>query len=381
MRISPILKQMNRLIQLIVGAVLLASTSCSYKKNYTINATLEHLDGQPVYVVQELFNEGFSTDTIHPDNNTFLLQRPSDSLSAVYLYFNDKTEPIRFYLKNGDRLTLTGDANDLFGMQVKGNQINEEISEFRRENRTILVQLAEKERNIAAQWETPDYGREIDALKDSLYKKTVSFIEEHPESPASTILMYEYLLDENNAALCDSLLKILPVEARPLKLQTKIEVILSRISKNKPGTIFPYFSLQNHKDSTVHSSSFRGKPTVITCWAANDSLSLQEFRFQKEWYKNIDSKEVNLVSISFDMDTALWKNRIRTDSLPGKHVRLPEGWNSPWVKNNAIIQLPSTFVLDKQGKIKAHNLKGYALKEYIEEIVAREDSIRQAGKR
>lgn len=374
MCISPISKQMNRFIHIVFGIALLSGLSCSDKKSYTIKATLDNLDGNTVYVVQEQFNEGFRTDTIHPDNNTFLLKSSSDSLTAVHLYVNDKTESIRFYLKNGDRLTLTGDANDLFDIQAKGNRINEMISEFRRQNRHLLSQLAEKERNAAAQWETPEYSREITALKDSLYQHTLAFIEEHRESPVATILLYEYLLDENNAARCDSLLKALPGGARPVKLQAKIEMVLSQMSKYKIGDPFPYFSLQSHRDSTVYFSSFRGKPTVITCWSASDSSSLQELHFQKEWYNNIDPKKLNLVTISFDMDTAVWKTRIKTDSLPGKHLRVPEGWNSSWVKNNAMVHLPSTFVLNKQGKITAAHLQGYALKEHIDSLLA-EDSI------
>ena len=376
--ISPNLKYMSRIIYIcFIVTTMFMSSACSDKKNYTIEAKIVNLEGKPIYVIQDKYNEGFKLDTLQPDNNFFRLKGSSNSLTSVRLYFNDKTELMSLYLKNGDHITLEGDANKPFEIAIKGNRINEEIGDFRKRNSLVLVRLREKEKNFVTHWNKPEYSQSIKQLRASLQKDAIAFIQEHKSSLSSSILIYEYLLDIDNYAFCDSLLKTLSPDAKPVNLQAKMEVIFSKILKSKIGTSLPYFTLRNENDSIIYSTSFNGKPTIITCWSIDDTLSMKEMRYQKNWYKELDRKDYNMVGISFDMDVNAWKNRLKTDSLSWKQVRLPEGWNSPWVKNSGIVQIPYTLVLDKRGKIIARNLQGSILQDYLIKMLEEEDSLKQ----
>lgn len=59
------------------------------------------------------------------------------------------------YLKNGDHITLEGDANKPFEIAIKGNRINEEIGDFRKRNSLVLERLREKEKNFVTHWNKP----------------------------------------------------------------------------------------------------------------------------------------------------------------------------------------------------------------------------------
>ena len=370
---------MSRIIYIcFIVTIMFISLACSDKKSYTIEARIVNLEGKPIYVIQDKYNEGFKLDTLQPDNNFFRLKGSSNSLTAVRLYFNDKSELMSLYLKNGDHITLEGDANKPFEIAIKGNRVNEEIGDFRKRNSSLLERLQEKEKNFVTYRNNPEYNTQsIRQLRASLQKDAIAFIQEHKSSMSSSILIYEYLLDIDNYAFCDSLLKTLPPDAKPVNVQAKMEIIFSKILKNTIGTSLPYFTLRNEKDSIIYSTSFNGKPTIITCWSIDDTLSMKEMRYQKNWYKKLDRKDYNMVGISFDIDVNAWKNRLKTDSLSWKQVRLPEGWNSPWVKNSGIVQIPYTLVLDKRGKIVARNLQGNMLQDYLIRMLEKEDSLKQ----
>lgn len=56
--------------------------------------------------------------------------------------------------------------------------------------------------------------------------------------------MYEYLLNENTVELCDSLLRIMPSEAKPASLLAKIDLFIEQVRRVSVGKIFPYSVLK-----------------------------------------------------------------------------------------------------------------------------------------
>ena len=52
-------------------------------------------------------------------------------LIPIQFYYFDKTSLTKIYVQNGDRIELSGDGQDPFGLRVKGSSLNKDLFKFR----------------------------------------------------------------------------------------------------------------------------------------------------------------------------------------------------------------------------------------------------------
>lgn len=344
--------------------------SCSDKSEYVVEAELSNLSDQPLYVIHDRFRAGMNLDTIRPVNNFFQFKGSSEALTRVNILNPDRTLLLRLYLQNGDRVKLTGDVEVPGEIKISGSNTNEELGKFRNENSVVLGRITEVEKKYALDKDLSAYYSDITRLRDSLYYPVKKYVTENTSSPVSALLIYEYLLDDVNFKRCDSLYKSIDPEGKPTNIQALVELFLENVKKTDIGKRLPYFAFKSDKDSMLYTSSFIGKPTLVTCWTADDNASIQEILSQRDIYRKTDKKKLNMVSFSLDPDSIGWKRQIKADSLNWRHLRIPDGWNDRWVKQIGITRIPYTLVLDKTGTIVARNLYGKELEDYILKMLA-----------
>jgi len=86
-------------------------------------------------------------------------------------------------------------------------------------------------------------------------------------------------------------------------------------------------------------------------------------------YKKYSKKGFEIFQVSLDKEKSLWVQAIEQDQLGAwKHVSDLQFWNSAPAKAYGISSIPANFLLDKEGKIIATNLRGEALGQKLEEI-------------
>lgn len=347
------------------AAVVGTIVSCSDKNEYVVEAKLANLPFEPMYVIHDYFRGNLRIDTIEAVSDFFQIKGSSESLAQVDILKPDRTLLMRLYLRNGDDVKLEGDADKPEEIKVSGNSVNAELGTFSNGNSQVLARIREAEKSYGITSDIRSYYATLKQWRDSLYTGIARYVKDHPESPASALLVYQYLLDDVNYNRCDSLFRMISGEAKSDDIQARIELFIAKAKSTGVQSQLPGFSFRSNNDSLLYSSVFRGKPTVLTCWSTEDEASIKELKSQREWYRNADRKKFNLVSVSLDLDSVGWKQRIKTDSLAGKQVRVPEGWNDSWVGKAGITRLPYTLVIDEFGIIQARNIYGKDLEDYV----------------
>jgi alkyl hydroperoxide reductase subunit AhpC len=87
-------------------------------------------------------------------------------------------------------------------------------------------------------------------------------------------------------------------------------------------------------------------------------------------YHQYKSKGFTVYSVSLDNDKMRWESAIQQDGLVWDyHVSDLKGWNTSVGPLYGIQSIPQTFLLDKDGKIIATNLRGEALAQKLKEIL------------
>ena len=87
-------------------------------------------------------------------------------------------------------------------------------------------------------------------------------------------------------------------------------------------------------------------------------------------YNQYKEKGFTVYSVSLDQKKDKWLEAISKDQLSWpNHVSELSGWNSTAGTKYGITSIPKTFLINKNGKIVAYNLKGAALEKKLAEIL------------
>jgi len=85
-------------------------------------------------------------------------------------------------------------------------------------------------------------------------------------------------------------------------------------------------------------------------------------------YSKYHPKGLEIVSISLDNNKNSWIKAIRADGLEWIHVSDLKGWKNAAAAKYGVKLIPQNFLVDKDGKIIARNLRGSALDKRLSEI-------------
>jgi alkyl hydroperoxide reductase subunit AhpC len=87
-------------------------------------------------------------------------------------------------------------------------------------------------------------------------------------------------------------------------------------------------------------------------------------------YNKFKDKGFDIYSVSLDQDKAKWISAIAQDGLVWKsHVSDLKGWQSQAAAKYGVQGIPAQFLLDKDGKIIAKNLRGEELSRRLAEVL------------
>lgn len=135
------------------------------------------------------------------------------------------------------------------------------------------------------------------------------------------------------------------------------------------GEMAPEFSLRNAQDKLVSLSSFRGKVVLIDFWASWCGPCRAANPGVGRLYNKYKAKEFEVLGVSIDSKKAAWLKAIKQDQILYTQVYDPKGWYSPVAEKYGVNQIPTSFLLDKAGKIVAIDLVGPELENKMKELL------------
>ena len=119
-----------------------------------------------------------------------------------------------------------------------------------------------------------------------------------------------------------------------------------------PGSPSPKFSnYENFNGGTTSLDDFKGKVTYIDIWATWCLPCRGEIPALKELEKKFHGKDVAFVSISIDQNKDEWKEFVKSEDLKGVQLFAENAFESQFIQDYGIRQIPTFIIIDKEGKI------------------------------
>jgi len=139
------------------------------------------------------------------------------------------------------------------------------------------------------------------------------------------------------------------------------------------GNAAPEISLKTNKGEEIALSQLKGKIVLVDFWASWCHPCREANPLLADAYLKYNHKGFEILSVSLDDNKAHWLEAIEQDKLPWKwHASDLKGWDSKVIQDYRVEALPTSYLIDREGKIVALDPFADDLELELEEMFLKE---------
>jgi len=378
---------------IMLAAVLLVS--CGNSNEFRIEGTLDGGAGKQIKLDLVMTNHLKTVDSTKLDNKGHFVLKGTTEQPTFGVLRTPANQMVMVIIHPGDRIVVNGSYDNLEKEHtLEGSEDTRLFEDFRIHLQKNISKLEELNKIYRDSMKSPNIGeitkelrkRSMDVINEQK-EYTRRFVTEHAGSLASLLALYQqiapgmYIMDPmedmDYYEKVDSALNVQCPEADPvITFHTQITELRSRKRKQEEeekilgiGKVPPEIALPDPQGDTLRLSSLRGKVVLLDFWASWCSPCRRENPNLVKTYEKYHKKGFEIFQVSLDRTKEAWMNGIKADHLDQwYHVSDLGYWQSSVVKLYHIQGIPTNYLLDKDGKIIARNLRGEALAAKLAEI-------------
>ncbi len=366
---------MRKIIILLLAVVVAAS--CTSEPKFKITGNIEGASNE-LLLLQKRISGGYEIiDSVQITNGSFRLDGSIDYPQMVNLSLKGKRGGLNFFIENSD-ITIHGHADSLFAASVSGSAAQAQYDAYMAtldESNSELMKLYERYRNARMEGNDAALASlledEMDALNAKQNQIKKDFIRGNPDSYVTPSIISElsYYLEPDEM---DDLLGGLSPSLDNVQTVITLKERLIKLKAVAMGEKAPDFTLNDPDGNPVSLYSLLDgsrQLLLLDFWAAWCGPCRQENPNVVKTWKEYNKRGFDVFGVSLDRERDDWLKAIEDDNLTWTHVSDLKFWDCEPAKLYAVNAIPSNFLLDSEGTIVGHNLRGEALGQKVKELL------------
>ncbi len=385
---------MNIKSAFILSAILML-TACK-NNNVELTGILEYpLPGQYIFL-QELKSDALlNVDSVIVSNDGKFEFKRKVKFPSFYLLKINQNNFLTMLVEPGEKIKMTSHFDSLnYPVVVSGSKGTGLIADYNKKllsTRNKIRGLNDLFNNNTGRSDMTAFIDSLDRLGDAYLNEINSyakeFIDKNISSLATIPVLYSmltpslYVFDPQQdlqyfLKVDSSLFSLYPEYGPVIDLHNQINEMRAYFATSGTQAAAggeyaeaPEIALPDPGGDTIRLSSTRGNYVLLDFWAAWCPPCRAENPNLVAVFNKYKSKGFLIYQVSLDKTRDAWLKGIKDDGLGGWiHVSDLGYWNSSVVPLYRLESIPANFLLDREGRIIASNLRGDALQRKLEEL-------------
>ncbi len=361
----------------LIFIALIALFACSkQEKGYEITVKLDNAEGQ---VLLERIDESkwVQVDTADIVDGTAILKGKVEIPEDYYLSIIGQRAKTILFVEN-TKMTVTGNAagQDLEDIKVTGSKTHDEFNEIFNKINDIgkeYMELYQQSRQASAEGDTAKANllmTKVQEMYESTSKMQVDFVKNNPASFATPYFLsriqHGMEVDE-----LDNIISSLDPKLHEIKSVISLKERVEKLKSVAVGQIAPDFTMNTPDGKPVKFSDYYKKHeyTLLDFWASWCGPCRVENPNVVAVFNQYKDKGFTVFGVSLDRDRDDWLKAIDDDKLTWGHVSDLSYWNNSAAQLYAVNSIPSSLIVDKEGRIIAKNKRAEELQKAISELL------------
>lgn len=362
---------MKKVLLFLAAATLVA---CNTNNGFVIEGTLVNSDAKTVYL-EKITGQSEVIDSVQlTENGKFKFVGTAETEGIYRLNFSN-IRAVDLVIDNTSNIELNVDAKKSMDQyEVKGSDASLEIQSVNKILYNTYKIVEDLQNQYAACQNLPnaeEVGAQIEVKYNQTMENQIVQIKDYIKKSNNMLIDFyavSYLNIDDNYEYIKSVLDEYKDKTESTAYTKQYVSKFSEYANLAIGSVAPEINLPDPKGNNIALSSLRGKVVLIDFWASWCGPCRKENPNNVKLYNELKGKGFEIYGVSLDKTKEDWTKAIMEDKLTWTHVSDLKFWGSEAAAKYKVESIPATFLIDKEGKILAKNLRGEELNLFVKKL-------------
>jgi len=347
---------------------------------YVIKGNVVGMDTGEIYIARIDTNLGIpgkQRNAAAVKNGNFEFRGNINRPELIWLGLSHNGKPFfsyQFFLDTGElKMQLYKDS--LHVSRASGNRSQDEYNEFNEKFYPALALVnkawfetkkAEKRKDLRAADSLKVY---YDERLNSMRQTIVDHAQTNPTSVVTAYLVTKNLLADPDPDMLTPIYNGFDSSLQNSFYGRQIWKAIVAGKKTMIGKLAPDFTLKDQDGKAISLSAYKGRFTLVDFWASWCGPCRAENPNLVNAYNEFKEKDFSILSISLDDNKKAWLKAVAQDKLPWEQVSDLKGSKSEVKETYGIKSIPMNYLLDREGRIIAKNLRGNQVQKKLRAVI------------